>query len=361
MRDMIDVTAGGVPLVEVTRGGIVESAHQGALVAVAADGTLLLAAGDPATTTYLRSCAKPFQALPFIEAGGAVRFGLDARDLALLCASHAGTDRHAAAIARLQEKTGVSESDLLCGTHAPFDDDTAFTLRRDGHAPGCNRHNCSGKHTGMVAYARMAHWPTGNYVAPAHPLQQQVLSLLAAMAGVDAQHVRVGIDGCSAPNFAIPLAAAALAWARFVDPHDQPATRASACHLLADAMMREPDMVSGDGRLDTLLMRTLPGRIIAKMGAEGCQVLAIPAGVVHRHGVGVFMKIADGDAENRARRVLTFAVLERLGLLDANSRPALAVLGPTLPIHNARGIHCGDVRPCPGIFPAALAPTTEHP
>lgn len=343
---MTDVRTGCVALAEITRGELVESAHFGALAVVAADGTLLLKAGDPRTVTYLRSTAKPFQALPFIEAGGATHYNLDQQDLALLCASHTGTDRHAAAVARLQARTGVREDELLCGTHAPFDDDTAFALRRDQVSPGCNRHNCSGKHTGMVAMARLSHWSTGDYVARQHPLQQSILDTFASMAGVAAGEVGIGIDGCSAPNFAVGLDAAALAWARLVDPADLGAQRAAACRLLTDAMMREPALVAGDDRMDTQLMRVLPGRVLSKMGAEGCQALAIPPGVVHARGVGVFVKIADGDADGRARRVITWQLLDQLGLLDAPSRKALATLGPILPVNTARGIRCGDVRAC---------------
>lgn len=341
---------GCVPLVDITRADTIESLHQGVAVAVAADGSLLLALGDPATVAFLRSTAKPFQALPFAEAGGIARHGLDDESIALLCASHAGTNRHAAAVARLQQQTGVREDELGCGTHPPFDGDTAFALRRDGIAPGCNRHNCSGKHTGMIAAARNAGWSTADYLVAAHPLQRRILATLAAMAGMAPDAVRIGIDGCSAPNFAIPAQAAALAWARFADPADLSTERRSACTALGGAMMRAPEMIAGRGLFDTRLMQALPGRIISKGGAEGCQAFGLPAGVIHARGVGVFIKIADGDHDGRARRVLSLALLEKLGALDTGARHALADFGPVVPVVNARGTRCGEIRPRAGLF-----------
>jgi L-asparaginase II len=148
-----------LPIFELTRGDLVESIHYGAVAVVDSHGALLASYGDPETVTYLRSSAKPLQALAFIEAGGADKFDLSLREIAIMCASHSGTNEHVAVLAGIQKKIGVSQDDLLCGVHPPSDKSTAETLFLQGEQPTPNRHNCSGKHTGMLAYARFLDLP----------------------------------------------------------------------------------------------------------------------------------------------------------------------------------------------------------
>ena len=243
-----------VPLVEATRGPIVESIMCGAAAIVDAQNRLVASLGDPDTFTYPRSTAKPLQVLPFVERGGLEHFGITPRELALMCASHAGTDDHAAVAESIQRKVGVKESDLLCGMHPPYDKDTLYRMIRTGEESRPNRHNCSGKHSGMLAHARLRGWPIEDYINTEHPLQKTIIQTFAEMTSFPAEKLGIGVDGCSAPVFALPLRNFALGFARLCDPAGLAPERAAACQKITQAMMSHPDMVSGPGRFDTRLM-----------------------------------------------------------------------------------------------------------
>jgi L-asparaginase II len=338
------------PVFEVTRGRIVESIHYGAIAVVDACGRFLAGYGDTGAVTFLRSSAKPFQAMPFIESKGHRFYNLSLRQVALICASHSGTDEHVAVAREIQAKAGVSESDLLCGTHPLDHQPTIEAMRQRGEALTPNRHNCSGKHTGMLAYASMKNLPQQDYVNPAHPIQQEILHTFAEMCDLPIERVEIGIDGCSAPNFAVPLFNAALAFARLSDPEAGgvgPEGRREACHVIVEAMTSHPDMVGGPERFDTELMRVAGGRIMAKAGAEGFQGLALLPGVLAAGspGVGVAFKISDGDADGRARPALALEVLRQLGVLDS-LQDQLGRYGPVFAITNWRKLEVGQARPC---------------
>ena len=318
--------------------------------------------------TFLRSSAKPFQALPFIQAGGAAAFELSAAEIALICASHSGTDEHVATVRSIQAKSGVAEADLLCGVHPPLDEATVEALRQRGEEPTPNRHNCSGKHTGMLAYARMEGWPRGSasligerltlpsgnafsptadYIDPDHPVQESILQTFAEMCDLSPEQVALGVDGCSAPNFAVPLRNTALAYARLCDPRGLSAARAAACRTITNAMTSHPEMVAGRGRFDTRLMEVGAGRIVAKGGAEGYQALGLMPGALGpaSPGVGIAMKISDGDLKGRARPGVSLEVLRQLGALSPAQVQALADFGPVSPVRNWRGLIVGQARP----------------
>ena len=256
-----------VPLVEVLRGGIVESVHYGAVAVVDRAGRLLFAAGDPEVVTYTRSSLKPLQALPFVAAGGVERYKLTTQETALLCASHSGEARHVEAAASILAKAGNDASDLQCGTHPPVH----YEVRGEIPPPppySPLSHNCSGKHSGMLAHCAACGYGKHDYLAIEHPLQREIRAAVAAMTGVPEDALHAGIDGCSAPNYAMPLARLALAFARLasadVDPPmvGRPGT-------LADAMTTAPEMVSGEGRSDLALSRAGRGDWVCKIGAEG--------------------------------------------------------------------------------------------
>ncbi len=238
------------PLVEVTRGPIVESIHCGAIAVVDARGRVLASAGDPEIVTYPRSTAKPIQVLPFVELGGPRHFSLNERELAILCASHSGTDDHFNVVSGIQAKIGVSERDLLCGVHDPMDKPTAIALRKRGEEPTPNRHNCSGKHTGMLAQAMLRGLPKEEYIDPRHPVQQLIIKVFGEMTDMPVEQIGIGIDGCSVPVFALPLHNMALAFARLADPSSLAPERAAACRQITHAMMAHPDMVAGPGRFE---------------------------------------------------------------------------------------------------------------
>lgn len=345
-----------LPVFELTRGETVESIHDGAVAVVDVFGNLLAWYGDPDAVTFLRSTAKPFQALPFIEHGGARHFALTSEEIALMCASHSGTDEHAAVAASIQAKTGVLESELMCGTHDPVDPATAAELRRRGEAPSPNRHNCSGKHSGMLAYIKLKQsagefLPTEmDYIDFDHPIQKEICNTFAEMCGLPVDAVALGIDGCSAPNFAVPLRNAALAYARLCDPDAggvQPAARVTACRTITAAMMAHPDMVGGPGRFDTCLMRTVPGRLVSKGGADAFQGIGLMPDALGpgSPAIGIAMKIADGDDRHLVRSAVALEVLRQLGVLSSPEMETLCDFGPVSPRTNWRKVTVGRAYP----------------
>jgi L-asparaginase II len=335
------------PVFELTRGKIVESVHFGAAAVVDSRGRLLASLGDPYLVTFLRSSAKPFQALPFIERGGHEKFGLTPREIALMCSSHSGTDEHVEMVKGMQAKIGVSASDLLCGTHYPIHEATSDAMKIRGELPTPYRHNCSGKHTGMLAHAKLRAAPIENYLDFDHPVQASILQTFAEMCVVSVESVELGIDGCSAPNFAVTLYNAAFGYARLCDPYDQAPVRAAACRTISSAMMSHPDMVGGPGRFDTALMRAGKGAILVKGGAEGFQSVGLLPGAIGAGspGIGIAIKISDGDPSDRARNGVALAILQALGALDAQQLDELSSFGPQTQLQNYRKLNIGVSRP----------------
>jgi len=318
---------------------------------------LLAWLGDPKVVTFLRSSAKPFQALPFIERGGDQTFHLTSKEVAIICGSHDGTDEHVEVIKSIQAKVGVQESDLLCGSHPLSHVPTVEAMRARGEVPSPNRHNCSGKHTGMLAAARMRGLPIANYVYPKHPVQKTILQTFAKICSLPVDQVEVGIDGCSAPNFAVPLHNAALGFARLCDPRGLPAERAAACRRITQSMMANPFMVGGPGRFDTRLMEVCSGRMVVKGGAEGYMILGIMGGVLGAGspGVGIAFKISDGDLAirkvngetyNRVRPAVALEILRQMGYISEKELEMLAAdFGPVKPVTNWRKLVVGETRP----------------
>ena len=335
-----------VPVVECTRGRLVESVHYGAFSAVNSDGETLVALGDQQAKIFLRSTAKPFQALAFLEHGGAQAYKLEPREVALLCASHSGTDEHVKALHALQAKIGIQENDLQCGTHAPYHRETAARMQVQGEPLTPNRHNCSGKHTGMLAFARLLGAPLDNYLDPVHPVQRAILRTFAEMCGVALDDIELGTDGCSAPVFAVPLPAAALAYARLCQPEGLPEKRAAACRLITRAVSAHGFMVAGPGRFDTVLMAEFGEKVIAKSGAEGYLGMGVlPGSSRHQHcGIGMAIKISDGDAGDRARSVVGLEMLRALGVLQEKDLTTLKPFAAEK-ITNQRGLIVGEIRP----------------
>lgn len=336
------------PVYALSRGGHPESVHYGAIAVVDASGRLLASFADPYQSAFLRSSAKPFQAMPFVLAGGMQHYGLTAAELALMCASHSGTDEHLAVLHSLMQKCGLDEEALLCGTHTPYHAATAERLQREGVTPSPGRHNCSGKHTGMLAYARMRGWEQESYIDLQHPLQQEILGLFAQFADMQPAELAIGIDGCSAPNWAVPLYNTALAYARLADPAGLPTAQAAACQQMTTAMQAHPDMVAGSQRFDTDLMLAAPGRIVSKLGAEGYQAFGLPPGALApgTPGLGIAIKIADGDARKWASHAVALETLRQLGLLEADTFAQLRAYGPVRPVTNWRGAQVGEAAPC---------------
>jgi L-asparaginase II len=335
------------PVFVLTRGEIVESVHYGAIAIATSEGVLHAWWGDPETITYLRSTAKPFQALPFLEEGGARRYPLDPKEIALMCASHSGTDEHVATVLSIQTKTGTQEQQLLCGTHPVTHEPTAEAMRSRGESPTPNRHNCSGKHTGMVAYAQMKGWGADYYIDPTHPVQQRILRTFAEMCGLPMEDVEVGIDGCSAPNFAVSLRHAAQAYARLCDPKGLSPERQEACRLIVQGMSTHPEMVGGPDSFDTHLMQAAQGRLIAKGGAEGYQGVGLLPGAMGpgSQALGIAIKVSDGDLKARARPSITLEILRQMGVLTEEELSKLLRFGPRAVVYNWRKIAVGEAYP----------------
>ena len=324
-----------VPLAEVTRGGAVESVHFGAVAVVDRYGRLLHAAGDPHRVTFTRSALKPLQALPFAAGGGVERFGYSVAQAALLCASHSGEPRHVDAVADMLARAGCSAADLQCGTQAPGFYEAA------GEVPppppySTLAHNCSGKHSGMLAYCVQCGLSKGDYLAYEHPLQQAIRRAVACFTGVPEGELVAGIDGCSAPNYAVPLSALARAFARLASADADP-DYGHAPRMLADAMVAHPEMVSGEHRSDLALMRAGRGDWVTKIGAEGVQAVGIRS-----QGIGIAIKIADGHKRGLYPAIV--AVLAQLRLVDAVAREALAPWALRI-TRNFRGTATGEIRP----------------
>ncbi len=342
-----------LPVLEYTRGDLVEAWHIGAIAVADAQGRLIASHGDPHAVTFLRSSAKPFQAIPLVESGAAAAFGLTAREIALACASHTAQSFHVETVGAMQAKIGVSEADLLCGAH-PLDPaesgETFEQLFNAGEAPTPNYNNCSGKHTGMLAAAKHYGWPLADYVHPRHPLQQAILQTLAETCGLSVEAVRLGVDGCSAPNFAVPLVNSATAFARLAAPHEFSPPRAAALRTIFAAISAHPEMVRGPGGFDTELMSLRPGQIVSKGGAEGFQGIALAPGALEpgSPALGVALKLADGAARPGAVALAATEVLRQLGALTEADTRALARLGFGLPQQrrNWRGLLIGEARAC---------------
>lgn len=334
-----------VALLEVTRGSIVESIIYGSIVIVDAQGRLVYSLGDPLTVTYLRSTAKPFQVLPFVEMGGPDAFELTDEELAVMCASHSGTDRHAEVVSGIQKKIGVQESDLMCGVHPPFHKATADGLFLRGESPTPNRHNCSGKHTGMLAQARLRGLEIENYIDPHHPVQQLIIQAFSEMVNVPVDEIPLGTDGCSAPVFAVPMYNAAWGLARLCDPRSLPEKRAAACQRITRAMSSYPNMVAGPDRWDTLVMTAAQGRLIAKAGAEGYQGIGLLPGALgpDSPALGIAVKIADGDISGRARPIVCSEIVRQIGALSAQEMEMLRPVAAR-PQYNWRKIEVGEYR-----------------
>lgn len=343
-----------LPILELTRGDVVEAVHRGSIAVVVSDGSLLRSYGDPHKVAFLRSSAKPFQALPFIESGGAEHYNYTQSEIALSCASHETAQMHLDAVQTLQKKIGIEEVNLQCGPHLPGDaNKLREVIQKDIH-PTPNFNNCSGKHTSMLAFAKMRGLPLETYLDPEHPIQREILKTLSEMCGLPIEAIHPGIDGCSAPNFAVPLFNAALGMARLCDPRDLEEKRAVACKKIAAAMTAHPEMVSNFGEFDCELLKTGKGNIVTKRGAEGYQIIGIQPGVVHERGVGIAFKVSDGDksamddnldTHTRVRPPVAVEILSQLGALDEAQMKSLAGFGPGKIIKNYAGLVTGKMYP----------------
>jgi L-asparaginase II len=321
-------------VVEVVRGAVVESVHRVSAAVMGADGTLRAWAGNPDLVTFLRSAAKPIQALPLVDDGAVERFGLTGEELALSCGSHSGTARHTGLASGMLAKLGLDGASLACGPHPPIDAATVRDLAEAGLEPQRVHNNCSGKHAGMMALARARGWEPAGYERMEHPVQGRMLAEVARWAGLPQEAIALGTDGCGVVCFGLPVRNMALAYARVAA-----AARAGerAPSAVVDAMTAHPDLVAGEGRICTELMRRTAGRIFAKIGAEGVYCVGVPGAEL---GIGI--KVEDGNT--RAVPPAILSVLRELDLISEDDFGALHDQAyPELV--NTRGEVVGQLRP----------------
>jgi L-asparaginase II len=321
-----------IPMVELWRGGLLESTHLGHAVLVDDTGQIVQAWGDPERIIFPRSSCKMIQALPLVESGAADAFGLTTAQLALSCASHQGAALHVNAARDWLAGIGLGEPDLRCGSHEPYDKAERDRLICDHEGPCQLHNNCSGKHSGFLTVTK--HLKAGpEYVEIDHPLQKAIRAATEEVTGETV--AGYGIDGCSAPNFAMSVAGLARAMAEFAKAGAGGSVRERAMQRLRDAMAAHPEYVAGEGRSCTELMRAMGGRVAIKTGAEAVFIAMIP-----EKKLGLAMKIEDGNS--RASEAALVGILTQLGVLDA-AHPMAQKRLPA-PQTNCRGFTTGELR-----------------
>ena len=346
-------------LVEFQRGGSdrVETLHRGCIAVVDADGKLLWQVGDAGRAYALRSTAKPFQLLPLLldglHADGSEAGGLESADLAVMMSSHNGEPMHTERVAALLARFGLPQSALKCGVEAPALRADRERLVRANQQPSALHCNCSGKHTNMLVVCRHHGWPLESYLEPDHPLQVRIREILAALLGQSAAGLPRSIDGCSLPTYWLSVTALARLFTFIAEPLAAPAVEGRAIDAelgtLLAAGMHHPQLIAGSGRLDTLLMQALPGRLFAKTGAAGLYAMALPAGRAVPAALGIAIKVEDGDPKSRIRAAVAVEVLRQLGVADAGD--AFERIAEASE-HNFRGLEVGVYKPVFRLQPA---------
>ena len=339
----------GVPLAKVYRGNNLESFHSGSIAVVDSHGRLRAFAGDPGFVTCLRSAAKPFQAMPLLEYGGADEYDLTGEEIAIACGSHGGEAVHVSTAAAMLRKGDFDEEDLLCGAHPPFDEKAAADLRASGEPPSPLHNNCSGKHAGMLLATKVMDAPSANYIDSQHPLQEVIRTTLADFTGLDANQIPAGVDGCGVPAFFVSIQRAAFAYARLMAANVE--RYADSAEIVVEAMTTFPRFVAGSWSITTPLMEAFGGDVVAKEGAEGFYAIGITPSLASTLtnrlrldddcALGIALKIDDGSM-TRGRNPVILKTLELLGL-DLGSKPELQRYREW-PLRNVAGTLVGEVK-----------------
>ncbi len=325
-------------LAKVIRGDTVESAHRGHLIVINGSGETVASIGDPKAITFFRSSAKPFQAVPCITSGAADGFNFSEEEIALACASHSGEQRHVRIAALMLERIGLNEAHLHCGSHLPFYDKEAERMLRVGEYATQLHNNCSGKHAAMLALAKHIEADVNTYELLENPVQQKILEAVSQFSETPVNKIPIAVDGCCAPNFALPLHSMATAFMNLIRPDRFDQKTQDAAARIVSAMVNHPDLIGGSERLDTMLMQAAEGKIISKVGADGVWLCGVLPSEKHPTGLAIALKIEDGD-DKRARPVVAVEILRQLGILSAED---LADVSPML-IKNRSGAVVGRV------------------
>ncbi|MDY6844148.1 MAG: asparaginase [Thermodesulfobacteriota bacterium] len=305
-------------LVTVTRGGHLESFHRGSIVIANARGNIIDALGNPNFPTFMRSCAKPIQALPIVESGATETFSFTDAELALFCGSLNGQDFQIDILQSILTKIGLNENNLKCGIHRPSHRATAESMRKDGLTTTQLHNNCAGKHTCMLALCVHHKYPIDTYLEVNHPVQKMILNTVAKMCDIEAQEVKIGIDGCGVPVFSVPLKNIAVSYAKLAAPEasNETTQRKEAIKRLTQSLVQYPEMIAGDERICTDIMRIAHGRVLAKTGADGSYAM----GLLEK-GLGVGIKVDDGST--RALNPIVIDSLVKMGIITESEKDSL--------------------------------------
>lgn len=325
-------------VIEVHRGGRMESSHIGHAAIVNKDGELLYFVGDSERKTYARSSVKPIQTIPVIETGAADFYQLTNKDISLFCSSHSSEEEHTSTVSHLLKKAGLKEADLQCGSHIPFSDAIYRSLILEKKEPTPIYSNCSGKHTGMLLTAKYLGESLSDYYKESHPVQQRILDAMAEIASYPKENIGLGTDGCGVPVFSLPLDKLAHSFAKMAQPDMFPAKRADAINRITTAMADEPLMVAGKDRFCTDFMKAGNGRFFGKLGAESVYTIGDK-----ETGIGIAVKIEDGDY-TRALYPFVMEILIQLNLLTDSQIESLQLYHKPK-IRNKRNEIIGEILP----------------
>ena len=325
-------------LAHVIRGETIESIHRGHISVVDGEGRTIVSVGDPQAVTFLRSAAKPFQALPFITSGAADGFGFTDDEIAMAVASHSGEKMHVERVEKMLTKIGLSADDLRCGIHSPFYAKEAKRMLREGEEITTLHNNCSGKHTAMLGLAKHIGEDIKTYDSVESRVQNRILRCVSDFSGVPETDIALASDGCGVPSFAMPVSAMARSFANLVFPLNFHPTVRSAATRIVQAIMKYPELIGGTDRLDTMIMQAAPGKLISKVGADGVWLCGVLPSDKNPTGLGIALKVEDGD-DHRGRPVIAVDILKQLDVLVETALPELS----PMPIKNRRDDTVGRV------------------
>ncbi|MFT7671084.1 MAG: L-asparaginase II [Planctomycetota bacterium] len=324
-------------LVEHWRGGNVESQNRGAWALVRSDGELIEGHGGFLEPVFARSSTKALQALPLIESGAADKFGFTSRELALAVASHYGEPCHTEVVNALLKRLGLSTADLKCGIHRPTDPEANRELWARKEEPSVLHNNCSGKHAAFLALAQQMGQEVGTYIEDGSRSQAAVKRTVFDLCGSDTAQFSVGIDGCSAPTFRMPLQDLALAFARFANPEVLEEPRRKACERLAEAVALHPNLIGGSkNQICSAISRVTGGRLFPKIGAEAVYVIGERGG-----GRALALKMDDGG--KRGMHPMVLSLLRRFSLASSQEIDALSQWAAG-PARNYAGLEVGRTK-----------------
>lgn len=341
IQELMELNA---PMIAYIRGETVEAIHRGSIVAVNAAGKVLAEYGSSKVPALLRSCNKPFQLMSVLAAGADKKFNFSPEELALSAASHSSETIHIEATRSMLQKMGLEAEAMHCGLHPAFTVRDAVRMAREGIKPALKANNCSGKHASMLATCLVKGWSIDDYEDLNHPLQIQNRKYTALFADLEPEELSVGIDGCTVPTFGAALYNDALCFARLADAELAPSGLEDYSARVFQIMNARPVYGSGtSGRIEAELMTNYPGKLVAKVGAEGLFAVGIAPGIIDKHGVGLVVKFEDGISFNRATEPVVLEALHQLGLMDEKERNSYSEYFPR-EIRNCRNEPIGEIK-----------------